>query len=110
MFLRGDIYEILHDPRSRGLEQRRRRLGVVLHSEDLPLSTVILAPTSTAVPERIFRPRIMAADQPTCVLVEQLRATDITRLGRRVGHLSRDELAAVDDALELVLGLDLRAG
>ncbi|WP_109474347.1 type II toxin-antitoxin system PemK/MazF family toxin [Ornithinimicrobium cavernae] len=97
-----------HNPRARGHEQRGRRLAVILRSEDLPLSTVLLAPTSTSVAPRVFRPEVGLAGRRTCVLVEQLRAVDVTRLGRRVDHLARADLDAVEDALDLVLALDLR--
>jgi mRNA-degrading endonuclease toxin of MazEF toxin-antitoxin module len=40
------------------------------------------------------------------VLVEQLGAVDVQRLGRRIGRLSAEELWAVDDAIVAVLGLD----
>jgi mRNA-degrading endonuclease toxin of MazEF toxin-antitoxin module len=39
------------------------------------------------------------------VLVEQLRAVDAARLGRVVGHLTLEELRAVERALRLVLDL-----
>jgi mRNA interferase MazF len=39
------------------------------------------------------------------VLVEQLRTVDLERLDDRVGHLTVTELRAVEDAVELVLGL-----
>ncbi|OLT16628.1 hypothetical protein BJF80_04515 [Serinicoccus sp. CUA-874] len=108
MLARGDVYEVPHDRRARGHEQRGRRLGVVVQSEDLPLSTVILAPTSVSAPERTFRPSISIGDRPTRVLVEQLRAVDTGRLGARVGHLTAAEMATVEDALDMVLALDLR--
>ena len=44
-------------------------------------------------------------DEPTRVLVEQLRAVDLQRLDEHVGRLAPDEQRAVDDALVLVLGL-----
>jgi mRNA-degrading endonuclease toxin of MazEF toxin-antitoxin module len=40
------------------------------------------------------------------VLVEQVGAVDAQRLGRRMGHLTAEEMWAVDDALVTVLGLD----
>jgi len=40
------------------------------------------------------------------VLVEQLGAIDVQRLGRRVGRLTAAEMWAVDEALLAVLGLD----
>jgi len=44
-------------------------------------------------------------DQPTRVLVEQIRALDVSRLGEQVRILGLDELRRIDDALELVLDL-----
>jgi mRNA-degrading endonuclease toxin of MazEF toxin-antitoxin module len=42
----------------------------------------------------------------TRVLVEQLGAVDVQRLGRRVSRLTTEEMWSVDDALAVVLGLD----
>jgi mRNA-degrading endonuclease toxin of MazEF toxin-antitoxin module len=39
------------------------------------------------------------------VLVEQIGAVDVGRLGRRAGHLTTEELWRVDEALLTVLGL-----
>lgn len=108
MLIRGDVFEVPWPRRASGHEQRGQRLGVVVQSDSLPLSTVILAPTSRSAPPRSFRPLVSVAGQPTCVLVEQLRTIDVTRLGGLVGHLDRGDREAVDDALELVLALDLR--
>jgi len=36
---------------------------------------------------------------------EQLRAVDLHRLDKHMGRLTRDEQSAVDEAMELVLGL-----
>lgn len=78
----------------------------MVQSEDLLLSTVIVAPTSRSAPPRIFRPTISVAGQPTQVLVEQLTAVSLDRLGERVGSLTRSELDEVDAAVRLVLALD----
>jgi mRNA interferase MazF len=48
-------------------------------------------------------------DQPTRVLVEQTTAVDPERLGQLVGHLTGREIAAVDEALVVVLGLNPRS-
>jgi len=40
------------------------------------------------------------------VLVEQMGAVDVQRLGRRIRRLDSREMWAVDDALMTVLGLD----
>lgn len=43
--------------------------------------------------------------ETTRVLVEQIGAVDQQRLGELSGHLSREELWGVDEALTTVLGL-----
>jgi mRNA interferase MazF len=45
-------------------------------------------------------------DQSTKVLVEQIGAVDVTRLGDVVGHLTPQEIWGVDEALRTVLALD----
>lgn len=52
-----------------------------------------------------FHPEVTIADQPTQVLCEMVGAVDAHALGERVGHLAREELRAVEDALLLVLDL-----
>ena len=99
--VRGDV----SGPRAQ-LEQRGHRYGVVLQSTRfLALSTVIVAPTSASVRGASFRPVIELQGETTRVLVEQLCALDYSRLGDRVGGLADEELADVDRALDLLLGL-----
>jgi len=52
------------------------------------------------------RPIIEILGNRTKVLVEQLSALDVSLLGERVLTLDGDAMWAVDDALELVLGLN----
>jgi len=104
--VRGDIHRLRAPKATRGHEQRGERYGVILQSDDLILSTILIAPTSTSSVARLFRPTIAVGDETTQVLVEQTAAVAPERLGEFVGHLSIDELAAVDDALRLVLELD----
>ena len=102
---RGEVYRVKLK-RARGHVQRGPRLGVIVQADEfLGLSTAIVAPTSQSALAASFRPSIIVRGERTRVLVEQLRAVDIAVLDERVGHLSPSEQAAVDDALELVLGL-----
>ena len=102
---RGDVYRI-RLPRTRGREQAGPRYAVIVQAAELlALSTVIVAPTSRSAAGATFRPEIDVGGNRTRVLVEQLRTIDIERLGRHAGRLSPAEQRAVDDALELVLGL-----
>jgi mRNA interferase MazF len=78
---------------------------VVLQSDSLPLSTLLIAPTSTSSRSASFRPEVVIAGERTRVLVEQTTAVDPERLGDAAGHLSAAELGEVDRALQVVLGL-----
>jgi mRNA interferase MazF len=102
---RGDVYRVAL-PRSRGHVQHGPRFAVVLQADEfLPLSTTLVAPTSRSAPARTFRPVISLKGEQTRVLVEQLRAVDVTTLKEKIGELERSEQDAVDEALSVVLGL-----
>ena len=104
--MRGDVHRLRAPRGTRGGEQRGPRYAVVLQSDDLLLSTLIVAPTSRSAPPRIFRPTITIAAQLSQVLVEQVTAVAPERLGPLVGHVSRDELEAINASLRLALELD----
>lgn len=88
--LRGDVYRFKL-PKGVGHEQHGDRFGVVVQADELlPRSVVLVAPTSR---------------RPTRVLVEQVGAVDVQRLGELAGHLTREELWGIDDALVTVLRL-----
>jgi mRNA interferase MazF len=103
---RGDIYE-LRLPKGIGHEQRGRRLGVVVQSDALlPRSVVVVAPTSTSARGASFRPELNVNGQLARILVEQLGAVDVNRLGDRVGRVAVEQQWQIDAALLTVLGLD----
>jgi mRNA interferase MazF len=90
-----------------GHEQQGERFGIVVQADELlPRSVILIAPTSRSARPASFRPEVDVAGQATRVLVEQLGAVDAQRLGARVGHLTAEEMWAVDDALATVLGLN----
>lgn len=103
--LRGDVYRFKL-PRGVGHEQHGDRFGVVVQADEmLPRSVVLVAPTSRSARAASFRPVVDVEGDTTRVLVEQAGAVDVTRLGDLAGHLSREELWGVDDALLTVFGL-----
>jgi mRNA interferase MazF len=104
---RGDVYRIrLPAGRGAGHAQHGTRYAVIVQTDGLlPLSTAIVAPTSTAALPATFRPTITVEDTRTRVLVEQLRAVDLRHLADHAGHLTMAEQREVDAALELVLDL-----
>jgi mRNA interferase MazF len=102
---RGEVYRVRLPPR-RGREQAGPRYGVIVQADPLlGLSTAIVAPTSRSAAPATFRPEIQLDGESTRVLVEQLRAVDVERLGELAGRLSAQEQRTVDDALALVLDL-----
>lgn len=104
--MRGDIYRLRAPRDTRGSEQHGSRYAVILQSDDLMLSTALVAPTSRSAAARDFRPTITIGNESTQVLLEQTAAVDPTRLGEFVGRVSREELSAIDASLRLVLALD----
>ncbi|MCB0878880.1 MAG: type II toxin-antitoxin system PemK/MazF family toxin [Thermoleophilia bacterium] len=103
--VRGDVFELTL-PTGRGHVQHGRRFAVVVQSDKtLGTSTTIVCPTSTAVRPTSFRPTITVEGTPTHVLCEQVGAVDASYLKRQAGHLTLDEIRAVDAALEDVLDL-----
>ena len=79
---------------------------MIVQADDLlALSTILVCPTSTSTPPASFHPEILVGDDPTHVMCELVGPVDARHLGDHVGHLSLDELRAIDDGLELVLDL-----
>lgn len=102
---RGDVFT-LRLPKGIGHEQYGKRFGVIVQSDSLlPRSVVLVAPTSTSAKAASFRPEIVIDGTTTKVLVEQMGAVDVNRLGDIAGHLSSEEQWGVDAAILTVLGL-----
>jgi mRNA interferase MazF len=103
---RGDVYRLPPPRRARGHEQHGPRLAVVLRADEFSsLSTTVIAPTSASAVAATYRPTVSVAGVTTRVLTEHLRAVDTRRLGKRVGRLTWEEMAEVERALRLLLGL-----
>ncbi len=95
-------------PKGLGHEQHGVRFAVVVQADEfLPRSVVIVAPTSRSARPASFRPPVEVEGETTLVLIEQLGAVDVQRLGRRVGRLTMEELWSLDESLATYLGLRL---
>ncbi|MDQ6614216.1 MAG: type II toxin-antitoxin system PemK/MazF family toxin [Actinomycetota bacterium] len=102
---RNDVYR-LRIPKGTGHEQQGPRYGVVVQADALlPRSVVLIAPTSRSARTASFRPQADVAGEATKVLVEQVGAVDVGRLGDLVGHLTPEEAWGVGEALKTVLDL-----
>ena len=103
--MRGDLYRLRSDKDAAGHEQRGARYAVAVQSDGIRLSTLIVAPTSTSAQPAIFRPEIEMDGTRTRVLVDQMRAVDVNRLGEFAGRLDSIEVGEVDRAVRLMLGV-----
>ena len=104
---RGEVFRF-KIPKGLGHEQLGVRFGVVVQADEfLPRSVVIVAPTSRSARPASFRPPVEVEGETTLVLIEQLGAVDVQRLGRRVGRLTMEQLWSLDEALATYLGLRL---
>ena len=104
--MRGDIVRVPADKQARGSEQQGARYGVVVRSDDLLLSTVLVTPTSASSTPMLHRPEVVILGQSTCLLAEQTRAVRREALGPSLGRLPYADLIRLDEALRLVLALD----
>lgn len=103
--MRGEVFQLRAPRGRRGHERSGSRYAVVVQSDQLPLSTWLVAPTSTSARAASFRPEVRIGGVTTRVLAEQAAAVDPGRLGTSVGFLSFDEMRRVDAALRIVLDL-----
>jgi mRNA interferase MazF len=107
--MRGDIYRLASDRSAVGREQQGFRYAVEIQSDMIRLSTMIVAPTSTSARPAVFRPEIVmdtgGRQTKTLILADQMAAVDVSRLGEFAGRLEQDELADLDHAVRLILGL-----
>ena len=103
--MRGEVYRLRAPRDARGHEQRSPQYAIVVQSDQFPLSTWLVAPTSASARPASFRPEVEINGRTTRVLAEQTAAVDPGRLGDSLGHLTFDELRQVEAALRLVLDL-----
>ena len=102
--MRGEVFQF-HAPRgSRGHEQSGSRYAVVVQSDLLPLSTWVVAPTSTSARAASFRPEVEIDGVNTRVLAQQAAAVDPGRLGRSVAlpreAIGQQQVSVAENLLE----------
>lgn len=102
--MRGDVYRMARPRDVVGHEQNGQRYCVIAQADTHALSTVIVCPTSTGAREATFRPMITVRDESTLVMVDQLMAVDLRRLGERVGAVSLADMLTIQKAIASVLG------
>jgi len=111
-FERGALILVSLDP-TVGHEQRGARPCVVVTdpavTEDQRFPMLAVVPLTGTPGEGALYPRLRPGEsgviKPSWALIDQLRAVDKRRVIRVFGVISPGELAAIDDGLQLFLGL-----
>jgi len=96
-----------------GHKQRGARPCIVVTdpavTEDQRFSMLAVVPLTGTAGEGALYPGLRPGDsglvKPSWALIDQLRTTDKRRVIRVFGVISSNELAAIDDGLQLFLGL-----
>jgi len=109
---RGDVYLVELGP-TRGSEIKKTRPAVIIQNDiDNRYSPVtIIAPITSKFDTQLYPTEVLVKPPEgglrleSIVLLNQLRAIDKSRLGRRLGSLKPATMALVNDALAIVLAL-----
>ena len=104
---RGEVWWTEFDP-AKGVEVRKTRPAIILSVDQINRArgSVIVVPLSTA--PRPYPPisvAVSSAGRPSIAKCDQIRAVDKSRLTRRLGVLSQEELRTIETAVRQVLGL-----
>lgn len=113
---RGEIRWVDLDP-TRGAESDKRRPGVIVSNDGanttasrLGRGVVTVVPVTTNV-ERIYPFQVLLTAEATGLVrdskaqAEQVRSVAVERVGERLGTVTGEDLAALDEALRLHLAL-----
>ncbi len=108
---RGDLFFANLNP-VKGSEQGGKRPVVILQNDvgNKFSPTVIVAAITSRTRKKVNMPTHVPLDNAVLekdsqVLLEQIRTLDKTRLIKKVGTLTQDEMRAIDNSLEISLSL-----
>lgn len=109
---RGEVYFVELDP-TRGSEIKKHRPAVVIQNDvDNQYSPItIIAPISSKFDTELYPTEILVKPPEgglrteSVVVLNQLRAIDKTRLGRRLGTLKPTTMTLINEGLAIVLAL-----
>ena len=106
---RGEIYYI-EIPTSVGTEIRKARPGIIVSDDKLNERSGLLEVVYMTTQPREEQPthvRIHSADRPSTALCEQVNTVSKARVGDYCGTCTDEEMAAIDRALLVSLGIEL---
>jgi len=103
--VRGDIYRLKASRNTSGHEQRGSRYGVVMQSDAVIRSTVVVIPTSTSTIPSDTRVPLTFNGITTYAMTEQMAVVDLRRLGDKVGQVDHQTMSEIETAIRLLLGM-----
>ncbi len=108
---RGEIYITDLNP-SFGHEIHKKRPVLIIshNSFNQTFPTVVVIPFSSIVPDFVGPDVVKVTllkglDKPSLILIHQIRVVDKARLIKKIGSLTKQKFAEVEESLKLVLGL-----
>ena len=104
---RGEIWWIDLEP-TRGSEIKKTRPGAILTVDALNKArrTVVIVPlSSSAQPRPPIVVTTPSAGKLSVAVCDQVRAVDKDRLVKKIGELSKADLAAISSGMKIILGL-----
>lgn len=110
---RGEIYIANLDPAfGREIHKKRPVLIISLNNLNQILPTVIMIPFSSIVlkdmgPDLVDFKNQKGLNKDSTLVVNQLGAIDKVRLLKKIGKISKNKMQEVEEAVKLVLGLNL---
>ncbi len=113
--LRGDIVWADLNP-VKGHEQAGQRPVLIISPEIFnKRSGTVIAMALTRQPQRAGFPLTMevssvALPKPAWVKISQIRTLSVERLGKRLGHVSEDEMSQIVEGLNEIIGDQSAAG
>lgn len=110
VFRRGDIYMANLNP-FRGSEQGGTRPVLVLQNDtgNFHSPTLIVTPLTTQekknLPTHYRLGHTKGLNEPSVVLLEQIKTIDKCRISRYLGKLTEEQMLAVEQAVQISLGI-----
>ncbi|MBI5410413.1 MAG: type II toxin-antitoxin system PemK/MazF family toxin [Nitrospirae bacterium] len=104
---RGDIYWVALDP-TLGSEIKKTRPAVIISNNSCNVygaRVVVLSVTNNVESHYPGEALITVDGKPARALGDQMRSLDKSRLHSRIGSLTADDLAAVEEAVQITLDL-----
>lgn len=99
-----EVYWISLDP-TQGSEMAKTRPCVVVSPNEMNqfLNTLVIIPITSTAKTYPWRVQCMISDKQGSVATDQIKVVDRTRIGSKIGALSKTEVAELKDVLQRML-------